>query len=544
MKKVFQSIIVFAAIASLAGCKKDFTIQPPQDKLTAAVFYQSKDELLSATAPLYNIVWFEYNDKGSIGIGDARAGNMQSNDYAAFYRFSVPSTDPFTLLTAYKAFYKTVAQANILMSNLNSHARNVSAQDLNAAVAEARFMRGLAYSHLVKYWGPVPIIYDNVSQLKNGASIQRNTIEDVWKFIIMDLRYASENLPVVATQNGRLTKYSAEGMLAKMYLTRAGVGVTGGNRRQSDLDSARFYAADVIKNGPFVLEPNYADLFKSANHSGGSNNPESLFSLQWVPSSQTWGTNNTFQAYMAKDGTITGSWDGWGAAHGASADLIKYYLKDPKNPQDSLRRKATFMFDGDHYPEINKKAGGYKYTSDGIANVKKYIIGSPADNGGKGVEMAENINSYMMRLAEVYLIYAEAILGNATSTSDSEALKYFNLVRARAGMPDKASITFDDIFQEKRIETAMEGVAWGEYIRLYYFNPEKAKQMIAAQDKGAYTVKYITGTQNPRQYDVTYTPEHFSPSEGSIYLPIPESEMVKSPGLSKPPIPFDFGQLK
>ena len=540
MKNFLKTIITIAALASIQSCKKDFTNQAPQDKLTAGTFYKSADQLLAATAPLYNIVWFEYNDKGSIGIGDARGGDMQTNDYAPFYKFAVPSTDVNTLLTAYKAFYKTVAQANTLITNVKTYATGVADADKNAAIAEARFMRGLAYSYLVKNWGPVPIIYDNVAQLED-RNIKRNNIADVWKFIIMDFAYAVKYLPTVAPQNGRLTKYSAEGMLAKMYLNRAGVNASGGARNQTDLDSAKYYAADVIHNGPYTLQANYGDLFKSANNSGGNNNPESLFSLQWVPSTAVWGTNNSFQAYMAKDGTITGSWDGWGAAHGASADLIKYYIA---HPEDSLRRKATFMFDGDSYPEIDQKDGGYNYSSNSIANVKKYIIGSAADNGGKGVEMGANINTYMMRLAEVYLIYAEAVLGDAASTNNSEAIIYFNKVRTRAGLSTKTSITFDDIFQEKRIEFAMEGVNWGEYQRVYYYNPTKALDMIARQDKGNYTIKYNTGTNNPRTYTVTYSSAYWPATAQTIYLPFPESEMVKSPGLADPAVAFDFSLLK
>ena len=538
MKHIFQSIIVIAALVALQACSKNFTNKPPQDVLTTGSFYKSPEELLAGTAPLYNIVWFEYNDKGSIGIGDARGGNMQTNDYAPFFKFAVPATDINTLLTAYKSFYKTIAQANTLIKNVNTYATGVTDAQKNAAIAEARFMRGLSYAYLVRNWGPVPIIYNNIAQLSDTA-IQRNTIEDIWKFIIMDFTYAVQNLPAVAVQNGRLTKWSAEGMLAKMYLTRAGVGVSG-TRRQTDLDSAKFYAGDVANNGPYVLEPKYGDLFTSAKHSGSTNDPESLFSLQWVPSRETWGTNNSFQAYMAKDGTITGSWDGWGAAHGASADLIKYYVA---HPEDSLRRKATYMFDGDFFPEIDQKDGGYRYASTGIANVKKYIIGSPADNGGKGSEMAANINTYMLRLAEVYLIYAEAILGDAASTTNAEALKFFNRVRTRAGMPAMSSITFDDIFLEKRIETAMEGVCWGEYVRVYYYNPAKAKAMIAAQDKGNYTIAAVAGSTNPRKWTITYTSEYWPATDQTIYLPFPETEMVKTPGLAKPPVPFDFSLL-
>ena len=107
------------------------------------------------------------------------------------------------------------------------------------------------------------------------------------------------------------------------------------------------------------------------------------------------------------------------------------------------------------------------------AFIKKYVIGSPADNGGLGGQQNININTYMFRLAEVYLIYADAILGNNASTSDPEALKYFNAVRTRAGVAPKTSITYADIFQEKKIEFAFEGNEWYDWKQWYYFDPTK-----------------------------------------------------------------------
>jgi hypothetical protein len=375
----------------------------------------------------------------------------------------------------------------------------------------------------------------------SDVNVKRNTIESIWQLIIMDLRYAADNLPAVAFADGRLTKYAAEGMLARMYLTRAGVGKSGGSRSKSDLDSAKYYAADVIYNGPYTLQANYGDLFKGENHNSGNNNKESLFSIQWMPIKDPWGVNNSFQAYMARNGDITGSWDGWGAAHGASANLIEYYLA---NPADSMRRKATFMFNDDIYPEIRKDLNGYKFTATDIANTKKYIIGSVKDNGGKGSEMCEYINTYMLRLAEVYLIYAEAILGDNGSTSDGEAIKYYNAVRTRAKMPTKTSITFDDIFQEKRIETVFEGIYWYELMRLYYYNPTKAKTIINNQNKGSYTLTYKTGTDNPREYTTTYNGTKYPVTDGTIYLPLPEAELVKAPNLASEPVAFDFSLLK
>ena len=67
-----------------------------------------------------------------------------------------------------------------------------------------------------------------------------------------------------------------------------------------------------------------------------------------------------------------------------------------------------------------------------------------------------DLNTYMLRLAEVYLVYANAILGNSPSTSDPEALKYFNAVRARAGIAPKTSITYADIFQKRKLNLLLK----------------------------------------------------------------------------------------
>ena len=99
----------------------------------------------------------------------------------------------------------------------------------------------------------------------------------------------------------------------------------------------------------------------------------------------------------------------------------------------------------------------------------------------------------MLRLAEVYLVYANAILGNNASTSDPEALKYFNAVRTRAGVAPKTSITYDDIFQEKKIEFAFEGNEWYDWKQWYYFDPTKALQYFSTQNRGNYNISYNNG---------------------------------------------------
>ena len=79
------------------------------------------------------------------------------------------------------------------------------------------------------------------------------------------------------------------------------------------------------------------------------------------------------------------------------------------------------------------------------------------------------------------------------STSDPEALKFYNAVRQRAGVAPKTSITYNDIFIEKKIEFAFEGHAWYDWKQWYYFNPTAALAYFNNQDSGTYNITYNGG---------------------------------------------------
>ncbi len=352
-------------------------------------------------------------------------------------------------------------------------------------------------------------------------------------------------------------------MLARAYLARSGLTGTGGARNQSDLDSAIYYAGDVVNNSGLTLESNYYNLFTSANFSGSNVPQESLFSLLWIPNGQYF-VQNHMQANLAYSSLITQTGDGWGAAFGGSPSLMAYYF-DPANAADTMRRRATLFMPGDYYPDINKNGGGWLvdtslFNNDGIAYpgakptkggsdaayVKKYVIGSPADNGGLGGIQSENLNTYIFRLADVYLIYADAILGNSASTTDPRALQYFNAVRTRAGAYTKSSISYADLFQERKVEFAFEGHAWYDWKTWYYFDPTDALNYFSTQNRGLYNITYNGG--NPF---ITYLGTNDQPgtvnyaiTKETADLPYPEAESLVSPELSQPPVAFDFSKVK
>jgi len=532
------------------SCKEDFLERPPLNQITAPEYYKTTDQVLMATAPLYSGVWFGYNDKAAVGIGDGRGGTFFSPSYEMEHVRLASSPTQESVSGAWQSFFNIIGQSNAVINNVTQYAAATVPDNIKQhAIGEARFFRGLAYSYLVQTYGPVPLLEDNRKAFTDTA-LAPNTVESIWEFVIRDIRYASKVLPATPVQRARLTKYSAQAMLSRMFLTRAGVG-SNGTRRQSDLDSAAYYSKSVMDANAFTLLPNYEDLFLTKNNG----NAETVAALQWVYNGGAtyWGAQNTQQAYMAFSSSITGFGDGWGGDHGATMDILKAYETGDK------RRKATYMFPGDVYSYITEeandpnKAGAkikrpLQVTTDNNgadayktrANIKKYVVGRPEDNEGRVVQMGTDIQTYLMRYAEVLLIYAEAVLGNSASTSNDQALNAFNQVRVRAGVPAKTSITWEDIYHERRVELAMEGQSWYDIVRLHYYNPTLALQKLSLQDRGTYRI-IPNAKVNATSWTIeSVTPQFYSVTESSFLVPYPAAELSRAPNLRKAPVPYQF----
>jgi hypothetical protein len=136
------------------------------------------------------------------------------------------------------------------------------------------------------------------------------------------------------------------------------------------------------------------------------------------------------------------------------------------------------------------------------------------------------MDTYILRYADILLIYAEAVLGNNASTSDASALEAFNKVRRRAGVPEKTTLTKDDILHERMIEFHFEGDYWFDVQRQGF---EKAKQILWAQERGSYNWdKQIQHADVKAQFV----------SENQLYLPIPAAEITNAPILAQPPVKY------
>ena len=363
---------------------------------------------------------------------------------------------------------------------------------------------------MVRTFGAVPIIHDNSELLSSGGynSVKKVDREGVYEYIIYTIETAMNMLPKQTSGwNQRIDYYGAEALLAKVYLTKAGL---SGQLSNDDLTKAAQYAKDVIDHSGRTLTPVFSDVFRLApsvyNATG-----ESLISWQWTVTGEQWTRQNTLQSDLAMVGFDENGdvWGGWG---GPSVDLQEAFgVKPTDDPalriaEKDTRRKATMMMPGDVYDYFWTDKGGFDflrfiYDKDDYgaggpgghmqcqtgANNVKHLYGDNADHkaavGVPAARMANQLPTHLIRLSDVYLMYAEAKF--LTNGAD-EALVYVNKVRERAGADKLDAITYDDIWKERRLELAGEGDRWYDYVRRSYYDMQYCIDELKSQHRSTY----------------------------------------------------------
>lgn len=554
MKTKILSIIAFFGLGMLAtSCANDFLEQKNTTDLNPDAFFDSDEAVQEATSTLYNYVWNSFNGKMYYSMGDGRSNNItaQWSSYIKVYTNFNETSLSDGLQEGWASLYSVVAQSNNTLNNIKDKSTSgVTEEGKTQGIAECRFMRGLAYWYLASLWGNV-ILYENTSDLVNNYVVPTNPRADAMEFAIRDMEYAAKYLPEVSSTTGRVNKYSAFGMLSRFYLSMAGITTSGqydgsnvatdfnrGTRNEYYLDLAKKAAKKVIDESSFKLMDNYADLFKIANN----NCTEDMFQLQWLTGSTDaigWGCNQDISAFfgwstMVSDGT------NWGGATCCSWDLFQEY------EANDLRKHESVAAYGDYYADINVKGGGYTYgvtenASTNGANIKKYVVGTHDDNG-VSYKQSSGINTHMLRLAEVYLNYAEAVLANSSSTTDAEALKYFNAVRTRAGLDAVSEITYQALRHERRMEFAFEGRYWYDLINRAYYKQQEVVNYLNNQDRNR-TYKY-DADQNEYVASEKAGTGVATATASNLLLPYSDADQNKNPYLksSATPIAYSFGE--
>ena len=507
LKNIFKGAMAGVLVLSMASCE-DFLTRPTEDNYNVDNFYQNDAQVEQGVNYLYNSPWYDFQ-RAFIKIGEVMSGNMYWGS-SPYLTFTTNGTDGDLVNMSY-SLWAVNGHANTVITNiLNSEGPSQAAK--NKAIGEALTWKAMAYFYMVRTFGEVPIVHDNNAILTSGTynDLYKADRASVYEYIIMTLEKAMELLPKQTSGwNGRIDYYAAEALLAKVYLTRAGL---SGTLNNDDLANAAKYAEDVIDNSGRKLTPEYSDIFRlsPAVHNATG---ESLIAWQWECSSGRWTSQNTLQSDLIFEGfsEFGDMWGGWG---GPSYDLALAFGADPvagpaeiKKVTDK-RRQATLMMAGDVYPYFwttkSTKTGNkgfdylyFLYSGDadyaaygvpaqfegpcGIQNVK-HLFGDGADHeaalGVSAARMSYQLPTHLLRLGDVYLICAEAYL---LAGNQPKALEYTNAIRQRAGVEALASVTFDDIWKERRLELAGEGDRWYDYVRLAYYDKAAAMADLSGQ---------------------------------------------------------------
>ena len=405
----------------------------------------------------------------------------------------VPTQDLITF--HWNAWYKVIANANTIISRIDDS--ELTDEQKKMVAAEAKFFRAFAYRYLVYLYGGVPLILEEISEPR--ADLVRASKNDVLNQIILDLPDASKNLPAISeVADGKVSNLVASHYLAETYITlqKYDEAVTAASVVINDPNVALMtqrFGRRVSETGENV----FWDLFQRENQNRGSGNKESLWVIQMDPDvvggylSSTEREGNIFERYVVpaapgislgpdkKPGMLSSAISDYNIG-GRGASIIQptdywtntIWISDfnndmrnaphniirdlfYNNPASAYYGKSMLLYPSPTW--LSQKWRWYPWPSK-ITTIGDHPDGIYEDKDKLTLKTTAGStyhDNYMLRLAETYLLRAEAYLAK---NDKANAAKDINVVRNRAtANPVNASdVTLDYILDERARELTFE----------------------------------------------------------------------------------------
>ena len=445
MKIKLYSIITAAAITlSLqSACKKDFLDKKPFNQVTGDVAFvdlAGAEKLLAgAYGSMYNDahIW-DFMINGDVSADNAYSGgdNANINDLDLFKTISTNEI----VERDWKGFYSNIKDANEVLENVP----NIKDPELdkgdrrNQILGEASGLRAYYYFHLVRLWGPVPLVLKSATNLAEMQA-PKSSVDQVYAQIIKDLEFALANTRTTAPHKGIITKGVANALLAKVYATKSNPDWTKVNQY-----------ADATINGGYSLFGSFDGLFSGTN----KNNSEAIWEMQY----DGWGGPQGRGNWMP--GLLIGS--GWKRFCTPTNDLVKAF----EDEGDVVRKNSSITFK-------NVATEGWAdvyWSKNNFPFINKYRLDDKTD-------------TYILRLADIILLKAEA-LNEISSGGWAQSKALVDQIRGRVNLLGTPAANQADmrlaIEKERRLELAFEGHRWFDLIRT-----NRAVAVMNAQKDGA-----------------------------------------------------------
>jgi hypothetical protein len=517
MKNKIKFIITLLILFSFTACQ-DLIMDTPQSKLVQDGFFNSpmtiNEGIIGCYAGMANVLTDEWrytenrSDNGC--VNSTGTGSAPRVDLTDIKFFRTPTSQP-TLYNFWYKYFQNIMNVNAILPSVAVGQPYVTTEAQRSQFeGELLFIRGYHYFTLVGLWGDMFKI-TKVVTLDEAKTYTRSPVAEIYKDIIIpDLTKAAAQLPSSyssSSDQGRVTKWAAKGMLAKAYLTLGGT---------SNLALAKALLEEIINSNQYnllttgitvagtTLSP-YASIFDVSNEL----NKEIIFAVRYMGGSA--GIGSPYWTFFAPDGTANLFLKiGTPGGHlNPTPELTKLFMADPLDK----RTDACFRI------YVKNKTTTIYYPS-------KYI-----DPNMTQANQSEN-DWIVLRFADIVLLHAEIMAqdGNfATAHND------VNKIRVRAGVAPLAAFTspttaLDAIYKERRLEFAFEDQRWFDLLRMNssYGDPEKAitilKNSVFVTD---WAVLY--SLYNPI---VPPTQNYFKTSR--LLLPIPQQEIDSNDKLKIP----------
>ena len=460
---------------------------------------------------------------GGLGFSDAKNNNVLDQ-----FDISVAPSYNNLFNTDWINYYAAIFRCNKVIQAEETADWGGDLTARGRIIGQARALRAILYFDLARMFGDVPLI-----TVPTEENLPRTAASEVYKQIFEDLKYAAANIPANAfpldnrkENDGRITKYAAEALLARAYLYYTGYygQENDGCTKQEAIDALE----DIINNGGYELEAKYADLFMPActkDASNGSNyawdttfkgkyynngdwqsdiSKEVILNLKFSATADYNGNadGNVFQVNLGprnKCATSVNIASGWGACS-VTQKFVDTYKDDP--------RFCTCVWscaDAGFAADVNDT---YEYTG---YYTRKYapMCFSDGTRQEVGFELGEqhmNITYYqdwtVMRYADVLLMHSEL---TGTNTG-------LNMVHQRSCPGETLSYSIENIRKERAIEFAFEGIHFWDLMR-YEKDGAYAGRAIAEAQNGAKVMN--GGVETTTSFKI----DNFTAKKGLMQIP-------------------------
>ncbi|MBI3585614.1 MAG: RagB/SusD family nutrient uptake outer membrane protein [Ignavibacteriales bacterium] len=491
-KNTFITPVILIIVFLFSSCVKDLEVEPIDPNVnTLNNVFKDQAAYKQALAKLYTSFAISGQTGGGGGLPDISGIDENFGNYIRQYwglqelstdeaiiawddatiknfHWQTWSPNDVFITAIYSRIFYTVTISNEFIRNVNSKIGSASGtflSDLKKFKAEARFLRALSYWHAIDMFGNVPFVTE--ADLPGAFFPQRITRADLFNYIEKELKEIETDLaPARQNEYARADKGAAWFLLAKLYLNAK---VYIGTEKYTE---ALTYINQVIAAG-YTLDGNYTKLFSADNNQSG----EIIFPIAFDGQNTQQYGGMTFILHASNGGgmPLSGIDGGWGGIRTIKDFVSKFNISESNfastTQYQSSDKRGMFFFDKSSWQWEITNVGTFTHGI-GVTKFKNVTsAGGPAPNAHATFVSTD---FPMFRLADAYLMYAEAVLRGGSGGDMATAVGYVNALRLRAygnssGNINTSGLTLNFILDERGRELYWEGHRRTDLVRFGQF---------------------------------------------------------------------------